>query len=388
MVPGVRETAPTDVYRCEDCGHLQLTTTIDPDFQYRNFQYFTGISIGLREHFERLIEGLEQAGDIGPSKFVFEIGSNDGSLLAFAKSRGARVLGIDPACKIAEAANSAGIPTLSDFFNAAKAKEIATKHGRADVVISNNTIANIDDLDDLFAGIAAVLADTGLAVIETQYAVDVIEKTLLDVIYHEHVSYFAVGPMRRFLERHGFELIDAEPIAPKGGSIRFFAQHSGGARRVAPRVEDLIAREEALLGNSAFGAFNARVAELARNARERLEQSRSASGRALAYGSSVGCAALIHYFELDRLIDAVFDDTPLVNTISASKRDIPVLSGSELALEPATDVLVLAWRYSHHIAARQAAFREKGGRFFTALPDLTLVHDKQSRRLPLISKGA
>ena len=35
----VAETAPSDVYQCENCGFLQLSTVVDPEFQYRGFKY-------------------------------------------------------------------------------------------------------------------------------------------------------------------------------------------------------------------------------------------------------------------------------------------------------------------------------------------------------------
>jgi 2-polyprenyl-3-methyl-5-hydroxy-6-metoxy-1,4-benzoquinol methylase len=370
------DMASADVFQCEDCGFLQLATIVDPEFQYRNFKYFTGISVGLREHFAGLIDGLAAKGEIGPGKFVFDIGSNDGSLLALAARHGARVLGIDPASRIAEEASRAGIPTIGDFFTAARAKEIVREHGAADVVISNNTVANIDDLDDFFGGIEAVLAPDGVVVVETQYAVDLVDKTLLDVVYHEHISYFAVSPMRRFLAARGFELFDAERIAPKGGSIRFSAQRAGAGRPVDPRVKDLVDAEEGengILSRAAFEGFNARIATLGAGIRERLQKSRTETGRSLAYGSSVGCAALIHYFGLGEHLDAVFDDTPLVNFMRTPSGPVPVLSGSQLANEPPTDIVVLAWRYAENIAGRQPEFRATGGRFYRALPDLAYV---------------
>jgi hypothetical protein len=114
MSARIAETAPADLWQCRDCGFLQLATIVNPEFQYRNFQYFTGISVGLREHFGELIGGLAKSGDIGPGKLVVDIGSNDGSLLRFAKDLGARVVGIDPAEKIARAATEAGIPTIAE----------------------------------------------------------------------------------------------------------------------------------------------------------------------------------------------------------------------------------------------------------------------------------
>ncbi|MGV8996302.1 MAG: methyltransferase domain-containing protein [Parvibaculaceae bacterium] len=367
------QSASADVFQCEDCGFLQLSTIVDPEFQYRNFKYVTGISVGLREHFKILIDGLAAKEEIEKGKFVFDIGSNDGSLLVLAKARGADILGIDPAVKIATDATAAGIPTIGDFFTRDKAAEIVRDYRKADVVISNNTVANIDDLDGFFEGIAIVLAPKGILIIETQYALDLVEKTLLDVVYHEHISYFAVSPMQKFLARLGFELVDAERIEPKGGSIRFYAQLIGGGRPVSPNVARMIETESGVdgaLSKASFAAFNARIAHIGEEIIKRLKASRAETGRALVYGSSVGCAALIHYFNLGEYIDAVFDDTPLMNYVRSPSGALPVLSGSQLLNEPPTDIAVLAWRYTENIAGRHAAYREAGGRFYRALPDL------------------
>ena len=371
----VRETGSADVRQCRDCGHLQLATVVDPEFQYRSFQYVTGISLGLREHFEALIARLAAQGDIAPGKFVVDIGSNDGSLLRFVRERQARILGIDPAERIAREATESGIPTLASFFSKALADDIVAQHGRADVVISNNTIANIDELVSFFTGIDTLLAEDGILIIETQYALDVLTKTLLDVVYHEHVSYFAVKPMRRFLQTRDLELICAERIAPKGGSIRFVVQRKGGSRTVAPVVAARIEEEDrsGLYDERIFNEFNARIRNVGSDVRKRLAESRQTTGRGLAYGASVGCAALIHYFELGDLIDAVFDDTPLTNLVRTSHGDIPVLSGRQLVNEPPGNVIILAWRYASVIARGQDAFRASGGRFFRALPDVVLV---------------
>lgn len=371
----VDAVAPSDVHRCHGCGLLQLCTVVDPAFQYRAFRYTTAVSPGLRQHFQMLVDRLVATGEIRAGTFVFDIGSNDGSLLRFVRAAGARVLGIDPAVDIAAAATRSGIPTIGEFFDPAMGARIAEEHGAASVVISANTVANIDDLEEFFAGIGEVLAPDGLVVIETQYALDVLQKMLLDVIYHEHLSYFSVRPVRMLVERLGFQLVDAERIAVKGGSIRFYIQRTGGGRTVSRRVAALMAEEAAagLYDDACYAAFLDRVGLLGAEVRRRLAASREATGRAVAFGSSVGCAALIQYLGLSGLVDALFDDRPLVNFIRQGAGTIPVLSGSQLANEAPCEVAVLAWRYADAIAARQATFRAAGGRFYRVLPEVAFT---------------
>ena len=212
--------APLDLYLCHACGHLQLLDIIDPEVQYTHFAYTTSISLGLTEHFDRMADSVIARAKLAPGALVVEIGSNDGTLLRFFKQRGMRVLGIDPARATALRATAEGIETLPTFFTATLADKIRTEHGPAAVIISNNTFANLDDLDDPTDGIRRLLADDGLFVFETQHGADVIRRMLIDTIYHEHLSYFLVGPLVPFFARHGMTLFAAEHLTTKGGSIR------------------------------------------------------------------------------------------------------------------------------------------------------------------------
>ena len=77
-------------------------------------------------------------------------------------------------------------------------------------------MANIDDLGAILAGVKAVMAPDGCVFLfETQYALDVFEKSLLDVIYHEHISTFSVQPVAQSFAAQGLAVFDAERIATK-----------------------------------------------------------------------------------------------------------------------------------------------------------------------------
>ncbi len=129
-------------------------------------------------------------------------------------------------------------------------------------------------------------------------------------------------------------------------------------------------RRRGSYGPELFKTFNARIDAIGAGLRGKLQHSRDKTGRALVYGSSVGCAALMHYFDLGAHIDAVFDDTPLVNFMRTSAGSVPVLAGRQLDNEEPCDVVVLAWRYVDNIAKNQPKFVKAGGRFIPALPDV------------------
>ena len=107
-----------------------------------------------------------------------------------------RVLGIEPARDIALAANADGIKTINNFFSPNLAVELRKQHGPARLVTANNVFAHIDDLDSVVAEHKSCYR--WFVYHEVSYLVDVIQNTLFDTIYHEHLSYHSVQPLVSF----------------------------------------------------------------------------------------------------------------------------------------------------------------------------------------------
>src|SRR6185312_3551871 len=105
--------------------------------------------------------------------------------------RGHTVLGIDPAENVAKAAEARRVPTLTRFFNAAMARELAAEDMLADLVIGNNVLAQVPDINDFVAGVPIILKPHGVATFEFPHLLRLIEENQFDTIYHEHFSYFS-----------------------------------------------------------------------------------------------------------------------------------------------------------------------------------------------------
>jgi SAM-dependent methyltransferase len=372
---GVQETTvPLGLYRCRGCGAVQLMDVVDPAVQYNNFRYTTTISLGLPEHFRKFAGEVMAATGTPAGGFVLEVGSNDGTLLRAFKERGAKVLGVDPAQKIAERATQSGVRTLATFFTEKLARQIRAEHGAADIVIANNTFANIDDLSDFAAAVRAVLAPEGAFVFETSYGADVVQKTLIDTVYHEHLSYFMAGPLDRYFARHGMQLVDMQQIWTKGGSIRGMAKLAAGKRPRLPSVEAMIAEEKRLGfgGGAPFERMDASVARLTREIGGLVAARRSAGAKVAAYGASVGTVTLIEQFAIGPALDFIADDSPLCDAIAGSNYRVPVLKSEQIYSRQPQTIVLLAWRYAEPILARHRKFLESGGEFVVPLPEVSL----------------
>lgn len=373
-----RSNIPLDLYLCKSCGHLQLLHVVDPVYIYRKYTYRTSLSLGLTEHFKQSARRLMDELSLPSGARVVDVGSNDGTLLRAFRHFGCEVLGIDPATAIAEAATAAGTETWARFFDRACAAEIVARFGKVDLLLANNVIANIDEMGEFADAVFDVLKDDGVFVFQTQYGRDVIEKILIDTIYHEHLSYFNIKPLKSFFAAHGLSVIDVSRIATKGGSIMVKVQKAAtGQRPTQPIVEQLI-REEEDGGYYALERYHRFIFEL-NQLREaltvKIDAILAAGGTVAGYGVSVGSVALLPQFDLIGKLSYLFDDDPeKTGVLDGPGYSIPVEGTQDLAARNPTAVVLLAWRYAESIIERQQSYKEKGGYFLTLLPSVREIH--------------
>lgn len=363
---------PLDVYFCPVCSHVQLVDILSPELQYTDYRYTTSISLGLAAHFRSLYAYAMDAVAPQPGALVVEIGSNDGTVLSYFREGGMRVLGIDPAKSIAAAATERGIETIADFFTSSLSSAIRAQHGSASIVIANNVLANIDDPNEVVAGVTSLLADDGAFIFETQYGIDVFENNLIDTIYHEHISYFTVASCERLLERNGLSIQKVERIAIKGGSIRVTARKKTDGMIPDPGVAELLRRERDL-GYDKVDRYLA-FADAASHQRARfaalIDDIVAGDGEVAAFGASVGCVTLLHYLGLTGKVAFIVDDNPLVDVLRGPGYAIPVMPPSVLRERRPAAVVILAWRYAAPIMQKHAFYKDSGGRFLIPLPTI------------------
>ena len=366
-----QEAVPLELHLCRSCGLLQVLHVGNPEVQYTDYIYTTSLSLGLAGHFKTYVDELIGGLAPAPKSFVVEIGSNDGTLLRHFKEAGFKVLGVDPARAIARRATENGVDTLGEFFTAKLANGIRADKGRAAIIIANNVIANIDNLDDMVEGVRDLLAEDGVFVFETQYGADVVEKNLLDTVYHEHLSYFNIKPLALHFARHGMVVFDVERIWTKGGSIRVFVQQAKGPRPTKPIVEQLIRDETSAghYGQPLYRRWADEIAQIRLELAQIVADQRKAGRLVGGYGVSVGTTTLLPQFEMTDKIDVLFDDDPNKNPdLTGPGYSIPVLPTAAVYEKNPGAIIIFAWRYAEPIMARHQRFIAAGGKFVVPLP--------------------
>lgn len=367
---------PLDLFFCRNCAHLQLLDAVDPELLFADYVYVSGTSPVFVEHFKRYAEWAGASFGLKPGELVVDIGSNDGTLLKAFKDRGMRVCGVDPAREIARRATEAGIPTVARFFTPDLAEELRHEQGPAALVAANNVFAHADDLDGIIDGVRELLAPEGVFTFEVSYLLDVYEKTLFDTIYHEHVSYHSVKPLRAFFLDNGMELIDATRVDSHGGSLRGVAKKASGSRPVRPSVAELVALEEAagLDKEDTFRGFAKKIDAVKKDLTTILADLKRQGKRVAGFGAPAKATTLMYHFGLGTdAIEFIVDDSPLKQGLYSPGLHVPVLPSSAIAERKPDYLVILAWNFAAPIIAKNQAFRDAGGKFIVPLPKVEIL---------------
>src|SRR5580692_969122 len=236
---------PLHVRLCADCLLVQLPAYVPGEDIFSDYAYFSSYSDSWVAHAKRYAETMTAGLGLTGDSLVTEVASNDGYLLQHFLAAGIPVLGVEPAANVAEAARARGIRTEVEFLGADTGRELAKRHGRADLVVANNVFAHVPDIRDFAVGLRALVKDDGLVTLEFPHLLRLIERRQYDTIYHEHFSYLSLLTSARALATAGLRVTDVDELATHGGSLRVYARPEEVAGQPAAAVKEVLAAEEA-----------------------------------------------------------------------------------------------------------------------------------------------
>ena len=370
------ERFPLELVFCESCALLQITESVDPELLFGEYAYFSSYSTTMLEHAETLVAGLIRERGLAAADLAVEIASNDGYLLQHYVRAGIPVLGIDPARNVVEVAAANGVDTLCAFFGENLARELAAEGRRASVVHANNVLAHVPDVNGVVSGIALVLAADGVAVIETPYVRDLVERTEFDTVYHEHLFYYSLTALDRLFARNGLRIVDVERLAIHGGSLRVLAVRADAQEEPRGAVRALLEEEERLGIPQAgyFEDFASRVETLRGGLLDLLRDLKGQGHRLAAYGAAAKGATLLNTFGIGAdVLDFVADRSEHKQGLYMPGVRLPIVSPQRLLDAMPDEVLLLAWNFADEILEQQAEYRRRGGHFIVPLPRPQLV---------------
>ena len=362
---------PLEVACCPGCSLVQLRHVVPPEAMFSDYLYFSSYSVSMLAHAERLAETLVAERRLDGRSLVMEVASNDGYLLQYFRRDGVPVLGIEPAANVAAVArDTRQIPTLVEYFGREMGRRLADGQ-RADVLLGLNVMAHVPDINSFLGGVAAVLAPGGVAVIEAHVR-DMVEKTEFDTIYHEHIYYFSVTAVARAVERHGLVLERVDRVPVHGGSLRLYIARGTAHGPSAQALLD----EEARLGLDRpedDAGFRRAVEQIRSDMIDTVARLRGGGATIGGYGAAAKATILLNYCGLSSpAIAFVADRSPHKQGRLMPGAGIPIVAPEIIRARQPEYVVLFVWNIRDEVLRQEAAYREAGGRFIVAVPQVRI----------------
>ena len=290
------------------------------------------------------------------------------------------VLGVEPAKNLAKISRKSKIPTENNFFNIQLAKKVSKKE-KADLIIANNVLGHIDNLHEFLVGILEVLKDDGVFVFEVPHALNLIQKLEFDTIYHEHISYFSIIPLVRWLKNYNLEIYDVEKKNVHGGTIRVYVSKKGNFK-IKKSVEKIkiIEKKYGMSKIRTYKIFTKKVESLRKDLLKKINELKK-NNRLFGYGAPAKGNVLLNYCKIDNnILDFITDTTKIKQGKYTPGSKIKITSPKIISKKGTRCVaLLLAWNYKLAIIKKERNFLKRGGKFLIPIPKPRLIKNRSDK---------
>jgi hypothetical protein len=366
---------PLHVRVCEQCWLAQIPELAAPEEIFTEYAYFSAYSDSWVEHARRYVDEMCDRLSLGPDSLVVELASNDGYLLQHFLPKGVPVLGVEPALNVAEAAVARGVETITEFFGAELGARLVEDRRHADLVLGNNVLAQVPDINDFAAGVAALLAPDGTATFEFPHLAKLLQHLEYDTIYHEHFSYFSLHSIGSIFDAQGLDLVDVQELPSHGGSLRVFLRHAEAAEAPSDAVRDVLALEDeqGLRDPASYARFEEGVRESKRALLDLLIGLRRDAKQVVGYGAPGKGNTLLNYCGIRTdFLEYTVDRNPYKQGKHTPGTHIPIHPPEKIAETRPDVIVILPWNLAAEISEQLAYTAEWGAQLVVPIPTATL----------------
>lgn len=331
---------PLNVLFCPECKNVQLGTIISRERMFEDYYYLSSVNPGLVRHFEKM------AHELFNSKFVVDIGSNDGILLKPLKELGVRALGVDPSINVGKIANDAGFETLVSFFDIPTAKKIKKEYGVPDVVVASSIFTHLGDPHEFVQALDVLMDNDSKFIVEVEYIGNIIKDIQFERFYLDRVFYYSLTSLKYLFEKYHMSVIDVEEIEPHGGSIRVTIHKKSLGISVSERVERMLESEKNNLTIDALNNFSKKAKDYVNLFKDKLLEYKKKNMKVAGYGAAARVATICNYGDIGpNQIDFLIDDSALKQNRFSPGTHIPIFPKKHLDISKPDILVVFAYEY-------------------------------------------
>lgn len=371
---------PLELNFCKDCFLIQVSNVVPAEVLFKNYFYFSSAIKTLVDH---LAEFAHEINDRflksrkAPS--VFEIGCNDGVMLKPFAKLGVKAVGIDPATNVVNSIDAKDITVINDYFSENVSKKILAQYGQFDAIVSSYSFAHIDDMISVIKGVKALLKDDGVFIFEVYYLGTLIEEMQYDMIYHEHMSYYSLKSLEKFLNKYEMEIFDVK-FTPgvRSGAARFYARNVDKSKEPISNTAKEMMRAEQEKGYDkveTFLSYATKVNKTKEQLMELLSQLKKEKKTIIGYGASGRGTTIMNYCGIGvNFLDYVVDDAPAKHGFFTPGTHVPIKPWDFTKEGKFPEYsLLFAWSFVNEVKKRRVDYLKQGGKFIVPLPEVNIV---------------
>ena len=349
-----------------------LSHAVDSSLLFSNYLYKTSVITPYIEHCINMFTSLSDYVSLDHGDLMIDIGGNDGTLLSTFKQNtdlDLEYLNIDGSQNLTQESISKGIPAQCDFFSLETSKKVQKK---AKVITSTNVFQHLKDTNSFVQGVENLLLDNGIWLLEFPYWINCLETNQFDQIYHEHMYYYCVYPLRIMMEKHGLKVIDVIPKPIHGGSLRLIIAKQESHFKAKPVVDEYL-QNETIYDIDYYHSWGKKVWDHLEHCQRKLTKLKELDKTIIGFSASAKGCIFLNATGLDyRTISLVIDDTQIKQNKYIPGTGIEIVDRETANLSSIDYILLLSHNLKDHImnSLRQDGY---GGQFIVCLPNFEII---------------
>lgn len=332
-----------NVLFCNSCKNVQLGYKVQRNRMFENYFYLSSVNKGLVRYFEGLAEQLKD------SKFVCDVGSNDGILLRELRKLNVDCLGVDPS-DVAKVANDNGLETIVSFFNEECVNKILKQYRKPDTIVCSSTFTHLENPHDFIKNLKRLLRQDGKFIVEVEYIGNFIKNIQFERFYLDRIFYYSLTSLKNLFKQYLMDVIDVEEIDVHGGSLKVTIYNSSQYKQPTQRVIDWLKKEKKELTTDKLNGFKDIVKENIALFKNKLIEYKKKGLKVAGYGSPARVSTICNYGNIDEnLIKFTVDDSPLKQGKFTPGTHIPIVSKEQLEEYDPDIIVMFAYEYFEDI---------------------------------------
>jgi ubiquinone/menaquinone biosynthesis C-methylase UbiE len=351
-------------------GESALECSIDAELLFSYYVFRSEVNKPYYKHCQEMFRYVQEYIKLEDNDKILDIGGNDGTLLDAFRSvsdKNLDVLNLDPSKNLCEISLSKNIPVYNAFFSYDVAKQLKTKFK---LITSTNVFQHLKDINSFTQGIERLLDSESIWILEFPYWIHDMKTNQFDQIYHEHMYYHSITPLKMLMEKHGLKIVNITKQNIHGGTLRLVIAKKQSKFKPDITVEAYIQLERNY-GLDYHINWGKQVQEHNAKCFKLLTEIKNSNKVIFGFGAAAKGCIFLNSMGLDyNDIPFIIDDTDLKQGKFVPGNGIEIVSREFLKENQPDYILILAHNFTDYII--ESLKDIYNGKFIVLLPEIKI----------------